>query len=118
MAVNPIRQPYADLVSPQEVCNRLGEVGENLVLLDVRTQFERVFDGRIPQATWIPIEQIEARIEEEIKRDVEVIVHCAHGVRSESVARYLVYMGYENVKDMEGGLANWVGAGLPVERGL
>lgn len=48
----------------------------------------------------------------------EIVVYCADLAcpASEKVARELAAMGYENVRDYQGGKADWVAAGLPVEK--
>ena len=46
----------------------------------------------------------------------KLVVFCAHGMRSYQVADYLLREGkVEEAYSMAGGIADWAGAGLPVE---
>jgi len=111
--------PTPVLITPHDLAGRLADVqAGRVVLLDVRTELEWRIDGHISGATWLPMDQVEARVQQEVPPEAEVIVYCAHGVRSDVVARYMAWLGYDHVGDLQGGLANWLAAGLPVDRGL
>lgn len=110
--------PTPTILTPGEVESRLRDPADNVVLLDVRTRMERLIDGYIEGTTWIPLNQLQGRLQQEIPDDAEVVVYCAHGHRSLSVASYLLMAGYACVYDLQGGIANWQKAGLPVKRGL
>ncbi len=84
---------------------RLGEDGATMVLLDVREPFEYA-EGVIPGAVFIPMNDIPARLDELDKRD-EIVVYCAHGIRSWQVAAYLMQNGFANVKHLADGFAAW-----------
>ena len=49
----------------------------------------------------------------------EIVVYCANGPCRNSglAARRLAEIGYTNVHDYDAGKADWIEAGLPVERG-
>lgn len=87
----------------------------NLFLLDVRTPGENA-EMRIKGSHLIPIDQVQARINE-IPRDRPVVVYCATAVRSGQVARYLDSRGYPEVYNLTGGIMGWQVRGFPVERG-
>lgn len=89
-------------------CYLEGEV----VLLDVRTLPEWRA-GHIPNALHIPLDEMTARYQE-LDPDVETLVICQHGVRSEAVAAWLAQMGFENVANVRQGMSAWDG---PVETG-
>ncbi len=101
-------------LSPHEVYSRLPELQESLILLDVRSLIERTVEGHIEGATHIAMNELHFRIEE-LPKDAEIIVYCAHGVRSASVAAALKNIGY-NASDMLGGIDLWTKIGLPVTR--
>jgi rhodanese-related sulfurtransferase len=84
---------------------RLAEDGANIVLLDVREPYEYI-EGLIPGAVLIPMNDIPARMDELDKRD-EIVVYCAHGIRSWEVAAYLIHNGFANVKHLADGFAAW-----------
>jgi rhodanese-related sulfurtransferase len=101
-------------VTPQTVAARLPQDLDNgLILLDVRTQQEWEEDGHIEGATSIPLDELEARAEDELPKDAEIIVYCRSGNRSAQGADFLVEHGYTNVSDM-GGINGWTAAGYDV----
>ncbi len=102
-------------LGPHEAQARLDAANE-AILLDVRTHQEWLFDGFIEGATLIPMDDLLDRAEDELPRDAEIIVYCAHGVRSEAVSRFLLRQGYGRVSDITGGIAGWIEAGLPIKR--
>lgn len=83
-----------------------------LVLIDVRTP-EEVAAGRLPGARHIPMDEVEARMNE-IPKDRDVLVYCAGGGRSAAVCEALSERGWERLLNLDGGIGAWNG---PVERG-
>jgi rhodanese-related sulfurtransferase len=74
------------------------------VLLDVREADE--WDaGHAPEATWIPLGEIPARVGE-LPRDASIVAICRSGARSRAVAEALVGAGY-NVVNVDGGMRAW-----------
>jgi rhodanese-related sulfurtransferase len=82
--------------------------GEKAVLVDVREEWERQRDGWIDGAIHIPMGEFEAR-HAEVPRGVPVIVYCASGMRSMEAGAYLLENGYDDVSNMNGGIAAWKG---------
>jgi hydroxyacylglutathione hydrolase len=89
-------------VSAEEAC-RL--VAAGAVLLDVREAHEWAA-GHAPEAAWIPLGEIPARVEE-LPRDVRIVAICRSGGRSRAVAEALVGAGYD-VVNVDGGMRAWV----------
>ena len=87
---------------------------KNAYLLDVRTPQERQ-QGYIAGSVLIPIDQIEKRIAE-VPKNRPVIVYCAVGSRSRSVAQALARNGYPEVYNMRDGIFGWYRNGLPVRQ--
>jgi len=102
------------LVSPQDAQSRLQADPENTVLLDVRTNEEWANDGRAAGATLIPLDQLSARANE-LSQDDTILVVCRSGNRSQTAAQMLRDLGFTHVSEVEGGMRNWVAAGLPIE---
>jgi rhodanese-related sulfurtransferase len=71
-------------------------------LLDVRTPFEHA-QKAIPGSVNIPITELHLR-DDEIPEDKEVVVYCAHGMRSGKAAHYLMGRGFTKVAHISGGL--------------
>ncbi|MCC6905987.1 MAG: rhodanese-like domain-containing protein [Anaerolineae bacterium] len=105
----------APQILPQQVFERLAQPQGGLILLDVRSPYEWMMDGIIEGSTRIPMEELAEQLEAgAIPKDAEVIVHCAHGVRSANVGAYMLYYGWTNVRDRAGDIDRWKRSGLPV----
>lgn len=86
----------------------------DVLLLDVREQSEDD-QGHIPGITLLPMDEVANRLSE-IPRDKTVIVTCRSGNRSSQVVAFLREQGFTNIHDLQGGIAAWEKAGLPVEQ--
>jgi rhodanese-related sulfurtransferase len=80
-------------------------------LLDVREN-EEWDGGHAPQATHVPMGEIENRVAE-IPVHRTVVCVCRVGGRSGAVATALVGRGYD-ARNLDGGMLAWAAAGLPV----
>ena len=89
------------------------ESGAAPVVIDVRTPAEYA-SGHIPGAVNIPFDQVAQRIAE-INAPRGVALYCMVGPRARKGESELLAAGYEKVFHLEGGLAAWQAAGLPVE---
>ncbi len=83
------------------------------ILIDVRTPSE-FKNGHVPGAINIPLDQLQARIDE-IPTDKPIVVICASGNRSQTGAKRLANAGYDRVYNLKGGTMSWMMAGLPIE---
>jgi sulfur-carrier protein adenylyltransferase/sulfurtransferase len=91
-------------ITPQALKARLDKPGAPL-LLDVRQDWETQL-CRLPNAVHIPIEEIEARVEELNPQD-DIVVYCHQGVRSAAVAEFLRASGFTSVQNLAGGVDLW-----------
>jgi rhodanese-related sulfurtransferase len=89
------------------------ESGAAPVVIDVRSP-EEYATGHIPGAANIPFDQVAQRIAE-IDAPHGVALYCMVGPRARKGESALLAAGYEKVLHLEGGLAAWQQAGLPVE---
>jgi rhodanese-related sulfurtransferase len=83
-------------------------------VVDVREPYE-YDEGHVPGARSMPMNTIPDRYGE-LPRDRTIYLVCAVGVRSMQVARYLDQLGFD-VRNVEGGTSEWIGAGFPVKTG-
>jgi len=88
---------------------------EGVYLLDVRTPEEWI-EYHAPNTTLIPLDQLEARVNE-VPLDQEIVVVCRSGNRSQIGRDILRQAGYEQVTSMAGGLKAWQAAGYPITSG-
>ena len=90
------------------------ESGSAPVVIDVRTA-EEYASGHIPGAVHVPFDQVAERIAE-IDAPHGVALYCMVGPRARKGESALLAIGYnKKVFHLEGGLAAWQAAGLPVE---
>jgi rhodanese-related sulfurtransferase len=100
-----------DPVQATQLSNR-----ENAVFLDIRNDGE-YSGGHIPEAIHIPIKQLPERITELNKhKDCPVIAYCRSGNRSNGAGSILKKHGFENVYNLNGGIAAWQKASLPLSK--
>ncbi len=91
-------------ISPVVVKQKL-DAGEKIILLDVR-QPEEYAHGHLQGAILIPIGELPDRYRE-LNADQEIIVYCHSGGRSSAATKMLLRLGFENVKNMKGGIIAW-----------
>ena len=105
----PFKPEYE--VTPRRARAMLRDFPPQAILIDCRTPAEHA-TARIPEATLVPLADIEA-LAEEIARlaeeagGVPVIVHCHHGVRSMKAALALREKGLKDALSMAGGIDLW-----------
>jgi rhodanese-related sulfurtransferase len=88
------------------------QVDHDAYLLDVREPDE--WDaGHAPGAHLVPMMEIPARMAE-VPTDADVVVVCRSGARSGQVVSYLMGNGWDNVRNLDGGMQSWAAAGLEV----
>jgi len=83
-----------------------------VVLLDVRTDAE-VLRGLIEGAKHIPLNMLPARFGE-LDPHTELVVYCQSGARSAQACAWLAEQGFARLHNLQGGLAAWARAGLPI----
>jgi len=88
------------------------DVDDDAYLLDVREPDEWTA-GHAPGAHHVPMMEIPARIAD-VPTDVEVVVVCRSGGRSGQVVSYLMGNGWDNVRNLDGGMQSWAAAGREV----
>lgn len=82
------------------------DAGEKINLIDVRETFE--FEEFNLNGTLIPLGELPSRIDEiEHLKNEEIIVHCRSGKRSQTAQQFLLQMGFQNVRNLLGGVLDW-----------
>jgi rhodanese-related sulfurtransferase len=85
------------------------QVDENAFVLDVREPDEWAA-GHAPGAHHIPMMEVPARLAE-VPEDADVVVVCRSGGRSGQVVGYLMNHGWDNLRNLDGGMRAWAAAG-------
>jgi len=93
-------------ITVEEVKARM-DAGEELHLVDVREPYENA-DFNIG-GILLPLGEIRSMQIDEIEnlKDKEVILYCRTGNRSGQAAMFLETMGFENTKNLVGGVVAW-----------
>jgi rhodanese-related sulfurtransferase len=103
----------AQLVSPQELQSSKPPL---VIFVDTSQDFAR---GHVPGSRWAPRGWLEFQIGDLApSQDTPIAVTCADGRNSALAGATLKDLGYQNVSVLEGGMAAWQQAGLPMEEGL
>ncbi|MCB1773931.1 MAG: rhodanese-like domain-containing protein [Gammaproteobacteria bacterium] len=89
---------------------------EDAVVLDVRSMAE-FKDGHIVNAVNIPLNGLGGNLKQlEKHKGKPIVAVCRSGSRSGSACSMLRKHGFENVKNLRGGMMAWESANLPVKR--
>jgi rhodanese-related sulfurtransferase len=92
-------------IQASEVKERLETSRESFQILDVREKDE-LKKKRIPNSIWIPLGELKKRVNE-LDKGKEIAVHCESGLRSYKACLRLQHEGFENVKNIDGGMLCW-----------
>ena len=84
-----------------------------MCLVDVRTDAE-VARGKIPQGESLPLHLLPSRLNQ-LDKNATTVFYCQMGGRSAQAAGYAADNGFTDVYNLEGGIAAWEQAGLPIE---
>lgn len=96
-------------ITVQELKAKLDDENNRLLLLDVREPFEQ-YQSKIAydNSVLIPVDQLKTRLDElEEYRDEEVVCLCRSGNRSANACLLLENEGFDDVKNLKGGINEW-----------
>ena len=91
-------------ISPKELKSSLDK-GDKLVLLDVREEWEYSL-AKLDGSILIPLGTLPQSLSR-LNRDSEIIAICHHGMRSADATNFLLQQGFQNVKNLAGGIDAW-----------
>ena len=91
-------------ITPEDLKARMDR-GEAPMILDVRESHEYEI-CRLPNSILIPLGQIAARMHE-LDKNVEIVVLCKMGGRSAKAVDQMRKAGFQNVRNMVGGINRW-----------
>ena len=95
--------------------NELLDAGGECQVIDVR-EFSEFNSERIADAQLMPLSNFEKHAAE-IDHGKPVYLMCRSGNRAKQAAERLIRKGFTDVHVVEGGMAAWAGADLPVVKG-
>jgi molybdopterin/thiamine biosynthesis adenylyltransferase/rhodanese-related sulfurtransferase len=82
------------------------DAGDKLFILDVREPNEYQIN-KIEGSTLIPLGELPRRYQE-LPKDVEIITQCKMGGRSAKAQDFLKSVGFTKVKNLKGGILDWI----------
>ncbi len=95
-------------ITPQET-KKLITKERDLVIIDVRTEKEFLYEGRLDGAVLIDFEKprIFKREIKKMDRNKTYLIYCAVGHISKKACIEMADLGFENIYEMKGGLKSW-----------
>jgi len=109
---------YAQSSVPLVEADTLEEIlqeDSSVVLLDTRSP-EEYQEGHLENARFVNYTTFQLSDVQDIAKETPIVVYCLSGGRSGRVAQQLLNAGYENVKNLNGGIRSWQAAGKEVKR--
>lgn len=105
----------ANAVSPTQATQLINR--EDAQVIDVREPDEYVA-GHLPESRNFPLARLEERAGELDKlKSTPLILICQTGARSTGACKTLAKLGFSKVHNLDGGIAAWRTAGLPLKKG-
>ena len=82
------------------------DAGDDVLILDVREPNEYQIN-RIPGSVLIPLGELPRRYAE-LSKDRDMVAHCKMGGRSAKAVEFLQSVGFKRVKNLRGGILEWI----------
>jgi molybdopterin/thiamine biosynthesis adenylyltransferase/rhodanese-related sulfurtransferase/molybdopterin converting factor small subunit len=82
------------------------DAGDDVFILDVREPNEYQI-CRIPGSVLIPLGELPRRYAE-LPEDKDIVAHCKMGGRSAKATEFLQSVGFKRVKNLKGGILDWI----------
>ena len=92
-------------ITPVELKQRMDK-GDDVFVLDVREPNEYQIN-KIAGSTLIPLGELPRRYQE-LPKDREIITQCKMGGRSQKALEFLRTVGFTKVKNLKGGILEWI----------
>jgi len=110
----PLLTQRGKRATPQDVTLLINR--SKATIVDVRDAKEFA-EGHLPEAKNIPLADLDKRIGELDKfKSKSVVVVCKTGARASAAAAKLAKAGFTDVVNLDGGVAAWQKAGLPLAK--
>ena len=96
------------MTQPQWIitAEQLKAVKKDITLVDVREP-EEFEESHIEGCHLIPLGELGDRASSELAKDADIVVYCAHGIRSLQGVMILRTLGFQKLRSLEGGIESW-----------
>jgi sulfur-carrier protein adenylyltransferase/sulfurtransferase len=89
-------------ITPEE----LKECIHQVKLVDVREP-EEFEVSRIEPCTLLPLGELQNKAEQILDKNSDIVVYCAHGIRSLYGVQILQKLGFKKLRSLSGGIVAW-----------
>jgi adenylyltransferase/sulfurtransferase len=93
-----------DEITPRALAERM-RAGQTPSLLDVREPYEWTI-ARLPDARLVPLDALPDAVST-LDPGEELVVYCHHGIRSAAAVAWLREQGFQQVRNLTGGIDRW-----------
>ncbi|UOG76880.1 rhodanese-like domain-containing protein [Hymenobacter tibetensis] len=100
-------------IRPVQLAELLQEKPESVVVLDTRTPVEYQV-SHLRNARFVDYDSFKKNTFDNLSRRQTVVVYCSVGYRSERVGEQLKALGFQDVRNLYGGIFQWVNEGRTV----
>ena len=104
-----------ELVSPADAAQVIADDPAGLIVLDIRTP-EEFNEARLADAIMVDFyaDDFTDRLDE-LDKDVPYVVYCRTGSRTSEAVKTMKELGFLEVYEIDGGIANWYNQDFPIE---
>ncbi len=99
--------------TPAVNANNAAMAQRDHIFLDAR-EYNEYTTSHIQHARYIGDKKFKLQDISDIKKDAAIIVYCSVGKRSEAITLQLKKAGYQHVRNLYGGIFEWLNMGYPV----
>lgn len=100
------------MVSASDLQKEMKQVNKP-ILLDARESKEYNV-SHLQSGRWVGYDDFSLTSVKNIPKNAPIVVYCSVGYRSERIGEKLQKAGYTNVRNLYGGIFEWINAGYPV----
>ncbi|QDA62286.1 rhodanese-like domain-containing protein [Hymenobacter jejuensis] len=101
------------VIQPAALADLLRQKPESVVVLDTRTPAEYAV-SHLRGARFVNFDSLAKADFSAVPRNRTVVVYCSVGYRSEKAGERLKALGFKDIRNLYGGIFEWVNEGLPV----
>ncbi|PSR33079.1 MAG: CoA-disulfide reductase [Sulfobacillus benefaciens] len=106
MAAGNHQSGLVSTINPSDLAEWIADDNHHPLILDVRDQDEILETGMIPQARWIPLNDLRKHVPS-LPKDSPIVLYCRSGHRSYVAARILRQHAFRQVFNLNGGMTAW-----------
>lgn len=110
--LNTLYKHTVPLIHANELSKKLDGT-QKIILLDTRSAVEYK-SSHLQNADFVNYDAFTPSAVAGLDKDSQIIVYCTVGYRSERIGEKLIKMGFKNVKNLYGGIFDWVNTGHSV----